>query len=209
MHDFLEKLFRKKMGEYLQCVKIIYIRHFPGNTMFNFPVNLFGCSSTPYSIIRVKIEKPMKAVGESSWLGGVCAWHGISWAHQLVGKSTYWIFIKLRRFEAHLELKCKDSYLNTWDVNSALLCVYERNIEKQCNFESSTLDALFFTRKIFTHLSFSMCRSWTGTLPRNSDHGGQKVSVDLATPKLTSRPIEFWQLRSSNVDLDNLDSRTF
>ena len=39
-----------------------------------------------------------------------------------ISKSTYWIFIKLRRFEAHLELKCKDSYLNTWDVNSALLC---------------------------------------------------------------------------------------
>ena len=47
-----------------------------------------------------------------------------------ISKSTYWIFIKLRRFEAHLELKCKDSYLNTWDVNSALLCVYERETSR-------------------------------------------------------------------------------
>ena len=34
--------------------------------------------------------------------------------------TTYWIFIK-EEFEAHLELKCKDSYLNTWDAADAML----------------------------------------------------------------------------------------
>ena len=32
--------------------------------------------------------------------------------------TTYWIFIK-EEFEAHLELKCKDSYLNTWAAAAA------------------------------------------------------------------------------------------
>ena len=60
--------------------------------------------------------------------------------------TTYWIFIK-EEFEAHLELKCKDSYLKTW-ADSKMLCACNTLQERN----ESRSNALFFTPKNFPHL---------------------------------------------------------